>query len=640
MWRELNINEANCLNFVYETVAPALLCRTFVELNKSIPEKDKKASKPGSKAEKASVRVFIVEDEPTTIILTEAMLNQLGYQAVGVAISYETTMASLKTTSVDIVLVDLVLAGEKTGLDVIKELNRLNIPCILITGTVTDDTLAKLADLDVYGFLPKPYDQVALATAIQLALKKFTRMQDRIFEEADAIKSRILATKALEEQYGISEKLYLIKKKKSEKKAAEVTGISYQTRVIVCIGICLAIVVLAGLGQIFDYPLLLSYSSYGSTMKINAILCVLLFCFSLSVENKFRTNEKLKLASMISLAIILILSGLTLLEHLLKVNLGVDEFLVTDRYVNEFNAPGRMAFTTALSFIALSLALISNRFKKMKFSINVTDGLCLISMFLAMVGILGHVFRQTEFNQVFPYSAQARPTLFALALLTIAVFYLNPKQGLMSIFSNRRTSAKLGRRMLYWINSIMIVVSLSIYYYTPQSAFANLEVIFILITTITILSTVILWSTFKQIKNEIHSEQTVKFLQNRERELQFVLQRVPNPVAVLDREMRYVIASRKFVDDFNLREKNIIGRSHYEVFPNLSEEVKILNQRAMNGEIVNLALENVIDSDGFSINVRGELRPWFDIHNQVAGIIIFVESISYPSAGVSPLLDQ
>lgn len=602
------------------------------QLNKINRSHDKKASKPEARKHLASARVFLVEDEPTTIILTEAMLDQLGYQAAGVATSFETAMAALKVTPVDIVLVDLILSGDKTGLDVIQELNRLNIPSILITSTVNEATLHRLADLDVYGFLPKPYEQPALATAIQLALKKFTRMQDKIFEEADAIKSRILATKALEEEFGVSEKLYLIKKRKQGKKSSEETVRLYHRWVKNCAVVCATICLLAVAGYIFNLPWLLSYSSYASTMKVNAIVCLFLLSFSLWTENEVRLAPSWKTASLWSLVTVFGIASISLLQYLLGQNFGIDEALLNDKFSNEFNLPGRMALTTALSFICLSLALIFNRFKYFKYANTMTESLGLISLFLAMVGMLGHIFKQTEFNQVVPYSAQARPTLVALTALTLGIFYLNPKLGLMSIFSNRRTSARLGRKMLYWINALMIVVSFSIYYYTPKSAFANLEVIFVLIATITILTSVILWSTLKQIKNELQAEQTVKFLENRERELQFVLKRVPNPVAVLDKNMRYVLASRKWIDDFNLKDKNIIGKSHYEIFPNLSDEVKILNQRAMNGEIINTSFEKVADNAGRMINVKGEIRPWFDIHNQVAGIIIFIESMTPSNA--------
>ena len=599
-------------------------------LNKINRERDKKSSK--REAHKESARVFLVEDEPTSIILTEAMLDQLGYQPAGVATSFETAMASLKVTPVDIVLVDLVLTGEKTGLDVIKELNRLNIPSILITSTINDATLHKLADLDVYGFLPKPYDQPALATAIQLALKKFTRMQDKIFEEADAIKSRILATKALEDEFGVSEKLYLIKKQKHTGKESEKSAGLYHRLVKICALFAGAIGFLGVVAYVFNVPWLVSYTDHAATLKVNSILCIFLLSFALWTENEVRLTSVWKAASFVALMTVFGLTFFTVLQHVLRLNFGIDEILVRDKFANEFNVPGRMALTTALSFMFMSLALVFNRFKSFRYAIHLTEGFSILALFLTMVGTLGYIFKQVEFNQVVPYSAQSRPVLLALVILSLGILYLNPKLGVMSIFSNRRTSAKVGRKMLYWSNALMILVSFLVFYYTPRTSFANLEVIFILIATMTLLTSVILWATFKQIKNELQTEQTVKFLENRERELQFVLKRVPNPVAVLDKNMRYILASRKWIDDFNLKDKNIIGKSHYEIFPHLSDKVKILNQRAMNGEIINTSFDNITDNNGRIVNVKGEIRPWFDINNQVSGIIIFIESMTPANA--------
>ncbi|AZZ36334.1 hypothetical protein CIK05_05865 [Bdellovibrio sp. qaytius] len=609
-----------------------LLYWTNVETEPNLDTLRKKFDKniPHSAAgvDKSSVKVFLVEDEPTTIILTEAMLNQLGYSPVGVATSYETAMAALKVTPVDIVLVDLVLSGSKTGFDVIKELNRLNIPCVLITGTVDETTLNKLVDLDVYGFLPKPYDQLALATTIQLALKKFTRLQDRIFEEADAIKSRLLATQALESEFGISEKLHLIKKGSTKTTTnKKIETFSYHNAVRWTVVVSLFLVTMAIVGYIFNIPFLLMYSAHASSMKINTCLCILLLCFSLSIENSFRASVKWKTASFFSICLVLTIVILTALEYVFTVDFGIDELFVNDNFVNEFNLPGRMAIPTTISIFALSTALLFNRFKNYKYSARVSEVLAVGSFFLAMVGAFGHIFNQIEFNRVIPYLAQSRVTLAIVTFLSLGVLFLNPKKGIMSIFSSSRVSAKVGRKMLYWLNSSMVLISLAIYYLVPQR-FENLEVIFTLITTMTTLTVVILWATRKQIKNEIQIEQTIKLLENRERELEFVLKRVPHPVAVLDKDMRYVLSSRQWIEDFDLKEQSSIGRSIYETFPLLPDRVLILFQRAMGGEIVKLS-DEVSDFSGNKLVIRGEIRPWFDIADQIAGIIVFFESVNF-----------
>ena len=614
------------------TLALALLYKTIVEtessLNTSKGKMSKKASGSKQALDKSSVRVFLVEDEPTTIILTEAMLNQLGYSPVGVATSFEAAMAALKATQVDIVLVDLVLSGTKTGFDVIKELNSMNIPCVLISGSINETTLNQLVELDVYGYLPKPYDQLALSTTIQLALKKFTRMQDRIFEEADAIKSRLLATQAFEQEFGVSEKLYLIRKSPYKKLSSQtVDRFSYHRANQWIIGLSMFLVAVSIAGYIFNVPFLLMFSAHGSAIKINTIICFILFCFSLGVENSYRTSSFLKKASMVSIGTILTLSGLTLIEYFTGMNLGVDEFLFQDNFVNEYNIAGRMAIPTTLSLIFLPVALIVNRFKTFRYKIQTTEILALVSLFFSIVGIFGHLFGQIEFNRVVPYLAQSRVTLVVIMMLSLSVFYLNPKKGIMSIFSNRRVSAKVGRKMLYWVNSLMILISLGIYYFVPQAKLNNLEIILVLIASVTALTLVILWATIKQIRNELHAEQTVKLLENRERELQFVLKRVPHPVAVLDREMRYVLTSRQWLEDFGHKDKNTLGQSINETFPKLSDSILILFQRALGGEIIKVSEAEMSDSFGNKLKIKGEIRPWFNISDQIAGVIVFFESV-------------
>lgn len=612
-------------------LALTLLYWTIVEIepgsNTVRPKLDKNSPKSGVAVDKSTVKVFIVEDEPTTIILTEAMLSQAGYLPVGVATSFEAAMAALKVTQVDIVLVDLTLSGSKTGFDVIKELNRLNIPCVLISGTLNEQTLNKLVDLDVYGFLPKPYDSITLATTIQLALKKFTRMQDRIFDEADLIKSRILSTQAIENEFGISEKIYLVKKSSDKTKQAQFTeGLSYQRAVQWMIGLSMFFIVMAMASYFLNEPFFLTLASQGPNTKFNALLCSVLFCFSLSVENSVRLSKPWRIASIFAMAVMFILSALTLLQYLFSLNFGIDEFFLRDRFINEFNLPGRMVIPTAICFMILPLALGVNRIKTFKYRIHFTEGGALATLFFALVGAFGHIFTQIEFNTIRPYLTQSRLSIIFEALFGLGVLFLNPKKGFMSILSNQRVSAKLGRSMLFLVNASMILISVLMYYILPRGSFDNLEMVFTLVTSIIILSMVILWSTLKHIRNELQIEQTVKLLKNRERELQFILKRVPCPVAVLDRELRYVLVSRKWVENLNMQNQNIIGHSICESFPELPDKIKIMHQRALSGEIIKMADEGVMHFSGVKVIVKGEMRPWFDINDQIAGIIIFFES--------------
>lgn len=59
----------------------------------------------------------------------------------------------------------------------------------------------------------------------------------------------------------------------------------------------------------------------------------------------------------------------------------------------------------------------------------------------------------------------------------------------------------------------------------------------------------------------------------------------PEAIAIFDREMRYMLMSRRWREDYGLSDENIIRRCHYEVFPEISERWREIHQRCLKGAI-------------------------------------------------------
>ena len=109
--------------------------------------------------------------------------------------------------------------------------------------------------------------------------------------------------------------------------------------------------------------------------------------------------------------------------------------------------------------------------------------------------------------------------------------------------------------------------------------------------------------------------------------LQRFLDQAPVAVAMLDREWRYVSASRRWLEDFKL-DRSIIGRCHYEVFPDIPERWKEINRRALNGETLSANEDRFERADGSVYWLRWETGPWRRDDGEIGGVIIFSEDVS------------
>jgi PAS domain S-box-containing protein len=117
-------------------------------------------------------------------------------------------------------------------------------------------------------------------------------------------------------------------------------------------------------------------------------------------------------------------------------------------------------------------------------------------------------------------------------------------------------------------------------------------------------------------------------LQTREELLKTFVKHVPAAVAMLDRDMRYLQVSNRWCADFSLDSSQLLGRSHYEIFPDLPERWRQIHRRCLEGETLR-AEEDPWDRAGGTTWLRWEIRPWQNLDGVPGGILIFSEDITH-----------
>jgi PAS domain S-box-containing protein len=119
-----------------------------------------------------------------------------------------------------------------------------------------------------------------------------------------------------------------------------------------------------------------------------------------------------------------------------------------------------------------------------------------------------------------------------------------------------------------------------------------------------------------------------KSLSETREQLALFVKHAPAAIAMFDRHMNYIAHSNRWLSDYGITQPNIIGRNHYEVFPDLPERWQEIHRRCLAGAIEGNEGEPWTRLDGGTDWVRWEVRPWNRSDESIGGLIIFSELIT------------
>jgi DNA-binding LytR/AlgR family response regulator len=124
------------------------------------------------------IKIGVVEDE---IIIARSILSiieTLGYNHCGPAISYTEAVEMISIHQPDLLLLDINLSGKKDGIDVAAWINENSqIPFIFLTAFSDVQTIERAKKVKPNAYLVKPFTGEELYAAIEIAISNFSSIK-------------------------------------------------------------------------------------------------------------------------------------------------------------------------------------------------------------------------------------------------------------------------------------------------------------------------------------------------------------------------------------------------------------------------------------------------------------------------------
>ncbi len=117
------------------------------------------------------IRILATEDDPLHEEMLRVTLQKLGYSLIDVIFKSADVLLKIAATKPDLLLMDIDLGGEVSGIDLTREINtRYDIPVIYVTSFADTDTFRKAKETCPDAYVVKPYNEEELQRAIELAI--------------------------------------------------------------------------------------------------------------------------------------------------------------------------------------------------------------------------------------------------------------------------------------------------------------------------------------------------------------------------------------------------------------------------------------------------------------------------------------
>ena len=106
------------------------------------------------------------------------------------------------------------------------------------------------------------------------------------------------------------------------------------------------------------------------------------------------------------------------------------------------------------------------------------------------------------------------------------------------------------------------------------------------------------------------------------------IDQAPTAIAMFDKNLNYLAASNKWIEDYNLQELDILGKCHYDIFPEVKDEWKKIHLECLKGAVRRNDRDSFINKDGQTQWLSWEVKPWYTVDDTIGGLLMSTTDIS------------
>ncbi|MCB1060923.1 MAG: PAS domain S-box protein [Calditrichaeota bacterium] len=135
----------------------------------------------------------------------------------------------------------------------------------------------------------------------------------------------------------------------------------------------------------------------------------------------------------------------------------------------------------------------------------------------------------------------------------------------------------------------------------------------------------LIYASGKDVTERLEYKET---LRERQEQLRLFIKHSPAALAMFDTDMNYIVVSERWCQDYRLADSDLVGRNHYDIFPEIGNEWREIHRRCMNGATESCSKEEFPRADGSTDWVRWQIKPWYRGDGDIGGIVMFTEVIT------------